>query len=183
VREKDLHKSAEKILEQATQQAQGILKHALNKAEELVDKTDVFHENLEHKLTNTLKEKSTDVAKTFDTTAQDLKKEYLDEINTTFKTLEKEGKKNMEEFQLLLKQQGLSHKSFFDEKLEEEFEAAKAEIDGYKKKKMAEIEKLMNASVDKLAKQVLGKAIPAADQERLVLEALEKAKNEGMFGN
>lgn len=181
-KEKELHASGEKILEQATQQAQGILKHALNKAEELVDKTDVFHENLEHKLTNTLKEKSMNVTKTFDTTVADMKKEYLQEINDTFAGLEKEGKKNMEEFQVLLKKEGLSHKTFFDQKLEQEFESAKAEIEGYKKLKMEEAEKLINSSVNKLAIEVLGKAIPAKDQERLVIEALEKAKKDGLFG-
>jgi len=180
-REKQAHATAEKLLEHAQTEAQSILKHALHKAEEMVDKTDIFTENLEAHLEHNLKEKSTDVTNLFGKTVIEMKDEYMKEIAQSFKTLEEQGKKQMTEFQILLKNEGLTHQTFIDQKLDEDFEATKKEIEEYKRNKIEEIKGLMSSRVNELSMKVLGKSLSSKDQEKLIIEALDEAKKEGLL--
>ncbi len=55
------------------------------------------------------------------------------------------------------------------------------EIEEYKKEQIKKIDKEIYQILSQVAKEVLGKAIDISTHERLVIEALEKAKKEGIF--
>ncbi len=55
------------------------------------------------------------------------------------------------------------------------------ELDAYKANRLKEIEKNIELIIQKVARDVLNKSITPEDHQNLIIEALEKAKNEGTF--
>jgi len=64
------------------------------------------------------------------------------------------------------------------ENLNQKIKEAEKEIENYKKERLAEIERNIYQLLGKVAKNTLGKAIDLSTHEKLVMEALEKAKKE-----
>ncbi|HEX7042318.1 MAG TPA: hypothetical protein VF189_03645, partial [Patescibacteria group bacterium] len=55
------------------------------------------------------------------------------------------------------------------------------ELEEYKQKRLAEIEKSVTNIAQKVSQEVLNKTLSFSDHQNLVLDALEKAKREGVF--
>ena len=55
------------------------------------------------------------------------------------------------------------------------------EIEAYKQARFKEAEAMVTKIVQKVSQEVLNKAINIEDHEKLVVDALEKAKKEGIF--
>ncbi len=55
------------------------------------------------------------------------------------------------------------------------------ELDEYKQMRLKETDKMITRVVQKASQEVLNKTIPLGDHQTLMLEALEKAKKEGLF--
>ncbi len=68
-----------------------------------------------------------------------------------------------------------------EKSLEGYISEAKKEIDAYKEKRMKQLDEKVYLVLKKVAIAVLGKTIDLNRHQRIVKEALEKAKNEGFF--
>jgi hypothetical protein len=55
------------------------------------------------------------------------------------------------------------------------------EIEDYKEQRIKEMDQAVNALVQKVSQKTLNKSIPLEDHNNLVIESLEKAKEEGIF--
>ncbi|TSC75986.1 MAG: Uncharacterized protein G01um101430_156 [Parcubacteria group bacterium Gr01-1014_30] len=64
------------------------------------------------------------------------------------------------------------------EAINKKVEEVQGEIEDYKKKEIGEIDQKIYQILSKVAKKTIGKAIDLSDHEKLVMEALEKAKRE-----
>lgn len=64
------------------------------------------------------------------------------------------------------------------ETLNKKVEETKREIENYKKEEFREIDRKIYLMLGEVAKRTMGKAIDLSDHEKLVIEALEKAKKE-----
>ena len=65
--------------------------------------------------------------------------------------------------------------------LEKEIEKTKREIEDYKKERIKELDEKIYLILGEIAKKTLGRAIDLSTHEELVMEALEKAKKEGVL--
>ncbi len=60
--------------------------------------------------------------------------------------------------------------------------ALQKELEDYKQARLTHIESSINLIIQKVAQQVLNKSISLPDHTKLVVDSMEKAKKEGMFG-
>jgi F0F1-type ATP synthase membrane subunit b/b' len=63
----------------------------------------------------------------------------------------------------------------------EEFKKAQAEIQQYREAERKKIEEAVGKAVNKMASEILGKTLRQEDHEKLLVEALESAKSQGLF--
>jgi len=56
-----------------------------------------------------------------------------------------------------------------------------ADLENYKKAKMAKVDESIMDAVEEIAKEVVARSIPVEDHEELILKSLEQAKKEGLF--
>jgi vacuolar-type H+-ATPase subunit H len=87
----------------------------------------------------------------------------LTEFQTTMTTLQTDLKKQIHEF----------HDSLLPE--------VEKELARYKQARIEQIDKTVLAITQKAAQDILNKAIPLSEHQQLVIDALEKAKKEGVF--
>jgi len=98
------------------------------------------------------------------------REEILKEIKAT-------GNKIIEELQKKVFQTLES----FSESIKSKISETQKAIEEYKKEKLEEIDKKIYRMIIDVAKKVLGKAIDISTHEKLVIEALEKAKKENVL--
>jgi hypothetical protein len=55
------------------------------------------------------------------------------------------------------------------------------ELDDYKKLRLQQADRTVTHIIQEVSQQILNKSLPLEDHQRLLLEALEKAKKEGVF--
>lgn len=75
----------------------------------------------------------------------------------------------------------LNVEKYLKQKIDEEFARVKAQIEEYRLAQIQKIEALTLPTVTRLAKEVLGKSFSPQEHQEIVINALEKAKKEGMF--
>lgn len=93
-------------------------------------------------------------------------------------SLRQESQEEMERRSRVLADEATDAMTAFTKRLEEELTRAQAELADYKKQAMAKTQADLKAVVDQVVKEVVGKGLSLKDQEDLIVEAFEKAKNE-----
>ena len=68
-----------------------------------------------------------------------------------------------------------------NKKTDEILKESKIEIQEYKKKQIDKLSKQLNLRLDTIIKELLPKYISLENHKRLIIEAVEKAKEEGIF--
>lgn len=64
---------------------------------------------------------------------------------------------------------------------DEQYDRVREEAQRYKQQKLAQIDQEVADLVTKLTKKILGQAIEPAKQEELIIKALQRAREEGVF--
>jgi hypothetical protein len=55
------------------------------------------------------------------------------------------------------------------------------ELEEYKNERLKKADKQINSIIQEVAEEVLNKAIPLEDHQKLIIESLEKSRKEGLF--
>lgn len=191
-RQDESFEKSQQILHHAHQKANEIVTKASQKANEVLTTAQGLHEGIQADANKTLQaalQQSNELLKnetqSFLALHQEaLKKlhhEYKKQIDTSVTNVKESTETELKGFLDLLRKETLEAQKFIGDKITLEFEAARAEIAAYKTKKLAEIDATIQQRVVTIAQDVLGKSIPLEKHEKLVLEALEKAKQEGVL--
>jgi F0F1-type ATP synthase membrane subunit b/b' len=112
---------------------------------------------------------------------QDLKTKNIETFQNVSKDIELNTIEEIKNFKESIKRLTVSSQKEVKEKIDTEYEASKKEIDIYKKEELKKVDSDIYDLLEKIAKEVLGKAISLSDHEALIEDALEKAKKEGVF--
>lgn len=180
------------LLDEARNKAVKIIDDANNKALDIVNKvalsTDVVSENfnreISHISSSQIKEfekATSDFIKLYSQILQDLKIKNIEVFQTTSKDIETNTMEEIKNFKESMQKLTTLSQEEVKGKINSDYEAAKKEIEGYKKEELQRIDLGIYELLEKTAKLVLGKALSLSEHEDLIEESLEKAKKEGIF--
>ncbi len=189
---RDIDKKVTSVTEEAHFRAKMIIIHAVQKAQEVLSQT----EYLKNDLTHEARQKVQDMAETYlqsfksdageageayKKTLHDIHTKFLEDEKMISQEMQQIQKQEIESFKNTLKGNAVTAGGYLQKKVDTEFEKAKGEIENYKQEKIRQINKSIDELAMKLAREVLGKSISLEDHQKLIVEALEKAKREGLF--
>ncbi len=101
------------------------------------------------------------------------------------KAIDEAAKKAIEQmladFKANLEEQTKSVNKQLDDYLKAQLEASQKEVAVLKKQKIDQFEKDLTAKANALAQTMIGRVLSPSEQEKLIIEALEKAKKDGFF--
>lgn len=182
------------VLEQTRKDSTEIVENAVKKAEQTLSQTEFFQkEKIEefnkslHSLTLQAAQEFQQVAgeqtHDFETIFADVKKEMMKQAIDAVKQIEQMVQESAVEFRDTLRTQTTHSQDVIQKTLRQEYEKVAREIEEYKKEEITKVDSLVNEVVDHVASEVLAKSLSATDHEKLILEAFEKAKNDGIFSD
>lgn len=168
---KSAEDKAKTVIDKAVERARDTLLEAESFNQDILDKLEMSLRQTASEGLKLIREESTQIDKGYKALAGDIKQEYVEQADQTLQSIKATAARELEDFRQVLKQETTA-----------EFKQVKEEIERYKQVKFREVDEAAKALVLRVSEEVLGKAISLDDHERLVIEALEKAKKEGVFG-
>ncbi len=121
-------------------------------------------QKMEGTLENQVGSTSTDFSKTYSTTLQQLATQSLTDFHSVVKTMEEDLQKQTKDFSATM------------------LPGLEKELEEYKKLRLQQADRTINHVIQEVSQQILNKALSLEDHQQLLIEALEKAKKEGVFG-
>lgn len=179
-------------LEEARIKAIKIIDDANNQAVDIISKatlsTDLSSQNFKEDLANASSdqikkfEKATsDFTNMYTKTLQDLRTKNIEVFQNISKDIETNTMDEVKNFKESMKRLTTLSQKEVKRKIEVDYEAARKEIESYKKEELGKIDLKIYEFLGKVSKLVLGKAISLSEHEDLIEKSLEKAKKEGVF--
>lgn len=180
------------LLDEARNKAVRIIDDANNKALDIVNKitlsTDVtsdnFRENLSRVFSIQIKgfEKATsDFTALYSQILRDLKIKNIEVFQNASNDIEVNTLGEIKDFKESMQKLTTLSQKKVKEKIDADYEILRKEIEDYKKEKLQKIDSEIYALLEKIAKEVFGKALSLSEHENLIEKSLEKAKQEGIF--
>ncbi len=158
-----LKKGREEINAEAREKAVRILESAREKAVEIVSEAKI----------DTLRE-SEDMSKRLGEVSEQKLMEYKQMLQNISKSVEDTAVRELSEYKKSLTMEtNLGQKAVGERVVQE--------LNEYKQARIADIDAQIAQAVKKITIDVLGKSQSFEDQNRLIISALEKAKNDGLF--
>lgn len=178
---KQMHDKADEIIEEAREKAHKIISEAhftKNKAK------DAFEQSLSVASQNQIKD--------FENVSQDFLNLYKKELNLIksqtaeivrkmSKDVEKDILKDLKGFKEILKKETIASQKIVGEKIEEDYKNVEQEVQVYKKEQLKKVEDHIYSVLQAVSKLVIGRALSTEEHERLIIDALNRAKTEGVI--
>lgn len=191
-KEDSAYNKSSEIIQEAQVHANEIVEKAVDRAKSTLVETDYLRDDLMKNLESNLNQLAQQTITVFKNNSQGVdqkyqelfsktKQEYEAKLNYTLKSLEAIAGRELEDFSKNLKKETLNSQVFIGARINEEFEKKQKEIEDYKLQRLKAIDENINKIIARVSQEVLGKAIPLDEHERLVIEALERAKKEEVF--
>ncbi|MFA6982049.1 MAG: hypothetical protein WC243_03450 [Patescibacteria group bacterium] len=182
------------LLEDARRQAFEIISEANMKAQDILNKTGSVSsessavlkrevEVLHNKHVDFLEGLSKDTISAYQKVTEEEKNKGIEAIGETVSSVEDVASEAITALKTEIDTQRKSYEEFFGENMRKEIDSVRKELDAYRDKKFMEINEQAKSVLKDISKEVLGRALPVEDQEKLVMEALDKAKAMGVFGD
>jgi hypothetical protein len=157
------HNDSAKTIRRAETEAKKIIIKATLKAKDIIENAEVLDELLEQELNQALQNNFEKISHLFE--------EKMN--NSTEQVLSR--------FEELLEIQLKASQSLVLSSFEENLAKINDSLKIYEEKKRKQIDEILRLEAKELAKQIIGEIIPENLQEKLINEAIEKAKQEGVF--
>jgi len=159
----------------ALEQAQHVLNTAVTKAQHMLEQTDLFQRSLEHE--------SRELFLTTSKRYMEMFEKNLAALDGSYKqSLQKVQVESLENLKKMMETQKIGAQQALRERVNEEFDRARAEVDEYKKYKIQSATQHIDMVVSQITKDVVASSLSRADQKELIFRSLEKAKIDGIFG-
>lgn len=169
-----------------------ILEEAMQKATKIIADGRFVHNNLKNEFQEQLKTVSLNKVKEFENTVSDFLKVYKQElaglkldtfkiVNNMTKDIEADTTLELKDFKEILRRETFASQKIVEGKIEEDYKRVEKEIEDYKKERLQKVEDHVYDIIQNVSKLILGKTLSIEEHERLILEALNKAKQEGVI--
>jgi len=183
-------KETEKHKNNSQDEASRIIENARKKATQIIADTNILNDSLQKQFDEQIRNLSSDQTKSFEEEAvrllQDYKKSLgeikdksIKTVSNISKDIEITTESELKDFKEIIKEETYASQKIVEKKLEESFEQAKQQIEAYKKNEFKKIDDKIYEIINRTSEIVLGSSLPIHEHEKLILAALEKAKEEG----
>jgi hypothetical protein len=163
-----------KIVDDALSKERKIIYDATEEADKIITDTKYISSTSKESLDSALKKLVTDIEKESDDSGRDIMHAYqtsLKEITGT----------SLQNFTHISKELEADLQKQIKEFNEAQLASMKKELEEYKASQLKLTEEMVSKIVSQVSQEVLNKAISADDHQKLVIEAFEKAKKQGIF--
>ncbi len=190
--EKDAQRAAERIVDHANKKAEMIIQNAVDKAEQIVYDSQEFKDKINKELTFSYKDAATQQNIELEQILEKLLRDYQETFTITKqaflersnKTIDKVKEYAEMEFAMVKDQSSAKvaqMEEYIRKKIDFEFQEAKKEIDKWKEVEKNRTSQMIKEAITELSNEVLRLSIPKSEQERLIMEALDKARKDNIF--
>lgn len=184
----------DKTLDEARNKAMKIIDDANNKALDIVQKSNLFVSSISDNFDSQLKnvtsiqlkafgKATTEFIQLYASVLNDLKSKNIEVFQTVSKNIENSTLEEVKKFKNIIEEETIASRKVLKEKIDREYLIAKKDVDLYKQNEIRMIEDNIYEILEKVASLVLGKAIKVSEHEELIIKALDKAKENGVFSN
>jgi hypothetical protein len=191
-REKDTFLHYEKLLKKAHEEARALLDTTAETSEHILQDTHLTNEHVEEHLDTILQRMAEKHIHGLNKQTESFQKDYderLNKINEVFDTntqqmieITQKGLHDaLDTFTKSLVGKTAASEELIDKRTQELLAQIETEATDYKKVRLEKLDQQINQLIQKTYRDVLHRTIPETLQKDIILEALEKAKEEGVF--
>lgn len=181
-------------LDEARNRAVKIIDEANNKALDIIQRANLFtnisDDALKRELRNVTQlelksfEKATsDFIKVYEAVLNELRLKNVEIFQNVSKNIEINTLEEIKKFKNVIEQETISSEKLVKKKIDHEYSLAKKDIDTYRQNQLNMMDDKIYEILENVSKLVLGKTINLSEHEMLIIDSLEKAKNEAIFDN
>ncbi|MEK7186099.1 MAG: hypothetical protein AAB675_01935 [Patescibacteria group bacterium] len=179
------------LLEEARRKSTAIVEEATLKAQRIITEGDTLNINTKNLLEKSLNALIREQTAIFEKTSQNFLESYKNELsivqNRTIeiarnvsKDIEEDTISEVKDFDNILAKETIQGQKIVGEKIEEEFSHAKKQVEEYRTEMLEKVNKNIYELLEKISKTAIGKSLAMSDHQALILDALEKAKKDGI---
>lgn len=184
----------EKTITSANNRAEGIIEHAVDKAQLTILKSDYLRDDLIKSLEASLAEVAHIVEENLtkdeqkfeqdnEKLYQQIRAEFTQRVDVAIKNLEEATRAELDDFRKVLSEETVGAQNIITKKINEEFSEVRTEIETYKQTQIKKIDATISQILKKASYELIGKTIDLADHEALIKASVEEALAEGFLGN
>lgn len=192
-KEENVLKDYNAVLHRARRKARDILTRATDESVRIYRQTDMTNEKIIEELDHILQESVVSHIKSFNHVSETFITEYKQAMTTMQEELihssqtkieraQKESDETLNTYTSSLQKKFGSLPESFEKKIQETFSTIDKQAEEYKKMQLKKIDDSIGTIVMDTYQEILSKNITLSVHTDLVVEALEKAKKEGIFG-
>lgn len=203
-------KKAQEMMDTSREKSLAVIKESTEKSQEIIRNVEFLTDDAKKMLEEEFNKLSGDQLGRIDALATDLMNEYskvlsdekakgveslrhisevieqeaakdLDEFKHATEDMEKVAVAELDEFRKTLEQETVASEQLVQERVNSEYEEMKARIHAYEDEKMRQIDSDIQNILAQVAKEVFGSGVDLRTSEEMVMQALNRAKKEGMF--
>ncbi|MEK7573551.1 MAG: hypothetical protein AAB531_03950 [Patescibacteria group bacterium] len=184
---KGMDEKAVDLLENARKKSADIIEEATQKAQQIITQSQSLNNSSRKMLDEALETLIKQQTSHFEKASQDFLQVYKKELNflrentveiakTTSKAIEADTLKEVDDYEQILQKETIGSQKIVEEKIEEDYAKTQKEVSAYKVEMLKKIDEEIYAILESVSKEAIGKSIPLAQHEQLIIDALEKAK-------
>jgi len=189
---KDAYSKAIQMIVDARIASLHIIKNAHVKALQILENSAIFNKDLRREVENSLEHLTNKHMETLDNLSLELEQSYdravneqkdkdIHSLESASETMKSEILEEVKDFKDTLHKETLASQDLVEQKVKEEYEKIRKEIEDYKNLEIKKVDENMYSIVQEAVKKILNKGIDLDTHEQLVIESLEEAKKEGVF--
>ncbi|MCX7996706.1 MAG: hypothetical protein N2691_03015 [Patescibacteria group bacterium] len=190
--EYDHSKAFTYVVDRANAKAGEILEGAVDKAEGFIHETKLLKDKIEERAAHMLDDSLEKHRQAFNEMFQQIFSQYKHEFETMKRSMEKEVDTSVADFEKFAKTEISELKDdaekknalieqYLKQKIDAEFELARKEITAFKQQEFQRVSAQIREQVTRITRDVLRLSIPTDQHDKLIMDALEKAKENSFF--
>jgi len=157
------------------------LKQAKKQAEKIIKNTQIFTNTLKNEIQDTIKKSTEKTKDSVDNYYKSLTEEQNIQLKRATAEISSYYKQNSSVLQDEIKKTTIAKQKETEEIINKKMQSTIKQIENYKKEKISNIDKQIQRFIESELKNKLPSYVDIDDQEKMVLEIVEKAQKQGFF--
>lgn len=183
----EVNEKGKDLLEHTRKKSSHVIEEATKKAKELIADSQSLSIDSKKVLDEALSDLIKNQVASFQKASEDFLKEYKNELemlrsNTVqvarnvSKDIEDDAVREVDNYRQVLQKETIDSQKIVEAKIEEDYAKTQKEVTAYREKMLKEVDEDIYKILETVSKEAIGKSIPLAQHEQLIIDALEKAK-------
>jgi len=177
----DLEEDYDSILLRAHKKAEEIVKQAADKAKVLLMSTKDVKDYAQKDIDDAIQKEKEELLQSFTASVEGIKNDALQYIKQMADQTQNLTQQELISFRDGMQKNLVQVQILETQKMTDEARKTLQALQDYKARQLEKVKKQLSDIIVKVSEDVIGQSIPLTDHEKLVLESLEKAKQEGFF--